>query len=86
MESHKNKVLRITRNIFDIVPDKIVEITDNDNEIYTFKCKCYDNNYDLYDLNNKNIIWGLSCDTLDDLRDSLLKDFLDGIIINIKLK
>ena len=68
MESHKNKVLRITRNIFNIVPDKIVEITDNDNEIYTFKCKCYDNNYDLYDLNNKNISWGLSCDTLDETR------------------
>ncbi len=85
MESHKSKVLRITKNIFDIIPGKIVEVTNNDKETFTFKCKCYDNNYDLYDLNDKNISWGMSCETLNDLRDSLLKDFLDGLLINIKL-
>lgn len=31
-----------------------------------------------------HISWGMSCETLDDLRDSLLKDFLDGVLIDIK--
>lgn len=84
MESHKSKVLRITNTIYNIKCGTIVAVTDSDNDEYIFKCKCYDNNYDLYDLNDKNISWGMSCETLDDLRDSLLKDFLDGVLIDIK--
>lgn len=35
---------------------------------------------DLYD---KTISWGMSCDSLDDLRDSLLKDFVNGLITSL---
>lgn len=82
MESYKSKVLRITNTIYNVKYGTIVVVTDSDNDEYTFKCKRYNNNYDLYDLNDTNISWGMSCDTLDDLRNSLLKDFLDGLLID----
>ena len=85
MESHKNQVLRITKTIFNIVPGKLVELTRNDNTLHLFKCQCLSGNYDLYDLHDKNISWGMSCETLDELRDGLLKDYLDGFIFNIKI-
>lgn len=84
MESHKSKVLRITNTIYNIKCGTMVVAINSDNAEYTFKCQCINGNYDLYDLNDKNISWGMPCDTLDDLRDSLLKDFLDNILIDIK--
>lgn len=84
MESHKSKVLRITKNIFDIIPNKYVTITHSDGTEFIGVCKCYDGNYDIYAPNDKNTSWGLSCETLDELRDALLKDFVEGIIVNIK--
>ena len=83
MESHKNKVKRIVNNIYDIVIDKYVTIAHENGSKFTGVCKCYNGNYDIYMPNNIHVSWGLSCDTLDDMRDSLLKDFLDGIIVNI---
>ena len=85
MESHKNKVLRITSTIYNIKCGIMVVVIDSDNDEHIFKCQCINGNYDLYDLNDKNISWGMSCDTLDDLRDSLLKDFLDNLLVNISI-
>ncbi len=85
MESHKNQVLRIAKNIFDIVPGKLVELARNDDTLHLFKCQCLSGNYDLYDLHDKNTSWGMSCETLDELRDGLLKDYLDGLIFNIRI-
>ena len=84
MESHKNQVLRITKNIFDITTGKLVEVTHSDGDTHYFKCQCISGNYDLYDLQDKNKSWGMSCETLDELRDALLMDYLQGIILNIK--
>lgn len=78
-------MLRIAKNIFDIMPGKLVELTRNDDTLHLFKCQCLSGNYDLYDLHDKNISWGMSCETLDELRDGLLKDYLDGLIFNIKI-
>ena len=78
-------MLRITKNIFDIVPGKLVELTRNDDTLHLFKCQCLSGNYDLYDLHDKNISWGMSCETLDELRDGLLKDYLEGLMFNIKI-
>lgn len=86
MESRKSKVLRIVKNIYNIKINSIVEITNSDNETYIFRCKCYDDNYDLYDVQDKHTSWGLSCDTIEDLRDSLLKDFIDELLINISIR
>lgn len=84
MESHKNQVLRITKNIFDITPGKLVEVTGSSNTTFLFKCQCISGNYDLYDLQDKNKSWGMSCETLDELRDALLMDYLQGLMLNIK--
>lgn len=84
MESHKNQVLRITKNIFDITTGKLVEITRNDGVKFYFKCQCIKNNYDLYDVQDKKVSWGMSCETLDELRDALLMDYLQGLILNIR--
>ena len=86
MESHKNKVLRIVKNIYNIGTRKIVEITNSSDETLIFKCKCINGNYDLYDMLDNNISWGLSCETLDELRDALLNDFMEGLFNNIKCK
>lgn len=83
MESHKTKILKMMRKIYDIKLGDVVDVTDNYDEIFIFRCECYNNNYDLYDINNKHKSWGMSCDTLEDLQDSLAKDFLDGLITNI---
>lgn len=84
MESHKNKVKRIVNTIYDITTNKYVTITHFDGTEFIGVCKCYDGNYDIYAPNDKNTSWGLSCETLDELRDALLKDFVEGIIVNIK--
>lgn len=84
MESHKSKVKRIVNTIYDITTNKYVTITHSDNTNFTGICKCYDGNYDIYAPNDKYTSWGLSCETLDELRDALLKDFVDGILVNIK--
>ena len=83
MESHKSKVKRIVNTIYDITINKYVTITHSNNTNFTGICKCYDGNYDIYSPNDKNTSWGLSRDTLDEMRDALLKDFLDEVIINI---
>ena len=83
MESHKNKRLRLIRKIYDIHLNDVLDITDEYNEVYIFRCEKHNENYDLYDLNNKHITWGMSCDTLEELQDSLVKDCLDGLITNI---
>ena len=85
MESHKNKILRIVNTIYDVTPGTVVKVTNSDGDNFIFRCKCYDNNYDLYEMNNKHTSWGLSCDTLDDMRDSLLKDFLEELLFDIKI-
>lgn len=84
MESHKSKVKRIVNTIYDITINKYVTITHSDGTNFVGVCKCIDGNYDIYSPNNKNTSWGLSCDTLDEMRDTLLKDFLDEVIINIR--
>ena len=85
MESHKSKVKRIVNTIYDITINKYVCITHEDGTNFIGKCKCYNDNYDIYKPDDENTSWGLSCETIDDMRDSLLKDFLDGIIVNISL-
>lgn len=88
MESIKNKTLRIVNNIFNIKRGTIVEITakkDDKVDKIIFKCKCINGNYDLYDLNDNDISWGISDETLNDMRLSLLKDYLDKYYINLKL-
>ena len=77
MESHKSKVLRIIKTIYDIIPGTIVKIIQADNTEFIGKCKCIDGNYDIYDFNDNKISWRLSCDTLDDMRDSLLLNFIN---------
>lgn len=84
MESRKNKVKRIVNTIYDITTNKCVTITHSDGTEFIGVCKCYDCNYDIYAPNDKHTSWGLSCETLDELRDALLKDFVEGIIVNIK--
>ena len=84
MESHKSKVKRIVNTIYDITINKYVTITHSDGTNFVGVCKCIDGNYDIYSPNDKNTSWGLSCDTLDEMRDTLLKDFLDEVIINIR--
>lgn len=84
MESHKDKVKRIVNTIYDIGSHKYVTIVRSDGTKFIGVCKCYDGNYDIYSPIDKHTSWGLSCETIDDLRDSLLKDFLDGVIINIR--
>ena len=84
MESHKSQVLRIVHNIFDISPGALVEVVRNDDTTHYFRCQCLSGNYDLYDMQDKNISWGMSCETLDELRDALLRDYIDGLIFNIK--
>ena len=84
MESHKNKVKRIVNTIYDITTNKYVTITHSDGTDFVGVCNCYNENYDIYSPTDKNTSWGLSCETLDELRDALLKDFVEGIIINIK--
>ena len=85
MESHKSKVKRIVDTIYDITVNKCVTITRSDNTNFIGICKCYNGNYDIYFPNDKYMSWGLSCDTLDEMRDALLKDFLDEVITNICL-
>lgn len=85
MESRKNKVLRVVKNIYDVKPNVMVEVYNNENECFIFKCQCLNGNYDLYDLQDKTISWGMSCDTLSDLRESLLKDFVDGLLVSLKI-
>lgn len=84
MESHKNKVKRIVNTIYDITTNKYITITHSDGTDFVGVCKCYNENYDIYSPTDKNTSWGLSCETLDELRDALLKDFVEGIIVNIK--
>lgn len=85
MESHKSKVKRIVNTIYDITTNKYVTITHSDGEKFIGVCKCYNGNYDIYSANDKHKCWGLSCETVDELRDALLKDFLDEIITNIRI-
>ena len=83
MDSHKNKVKRMVNIIYDITNNKYVTITHSDGTDFIGVCKCYDGNYDIYAPNDKHTSWGLSCETIDELRDALLRDFLDDIIVNI---
>jgi hypothetical protein len=78
-------MLRIVNTIYNITTGKYVTINHEDGTKFIGICKCYDKNYDIYAPNDKHTSWGLSCESIDDMRDSLLKDFLDGIIINIRL-
>ena len=83
MESRKDKILRMVNTVYDITIDKRVIITHSDGTEFTGICKRYDGNYDIYAPHDENVSWGLSCETLEDLRDSLLKDFIDGVLTNI---
>lgn len=86
MESRKNKVLRVVNVIYDIKPGVIVEVVDHYAATHIFKCECIDGNYDLYHMNEKHNSWGMSCDTLYELRDALLRDFIDGVLLNIRIR
>ena len=83
MESRKSKVKRIVNTIYDITTKKYVTITHSDGTNFVGVCKCINGNYDIYSPNDKNTSWGLSRDTLDEMRDALLKDFVEGILVNI---
>lgn len=85
MESHKSKVLRITNTIYNIKCGITVNVINSDNDEYIFKCQYINGNYDLYDLNGHYASCGMFCDTLDDLKDSLLRAVLDGVLTNITL-
>lgn len=84
MESHKSKVKRIVNTIYDITTNKYVTITHSDGTDFTGVCKCYNGNYDIYSATDRHTCWGLSCETIDEMRDALFKDFLDEIITNIR--
>lgn len=85
MESYKNKVKRLVNTIYDITTNKHVTIIHSDGTEFTGVCKCYNGNYDIYAPNDKHTSWGLSCETLNEMRDALLRDFLDEMIINIRI-
>lgn len=95
MESHKDKVLRVITNIFNIEPGISVIIYHTDGTKYKGICKCVNGNYDIYNFYDDNISWGLSCKSLDEMRDALVLDFIntntkdhyiDDIHIIIKIK
>lgn len=85
MESHKSKVKRIVNTIYDITTKKYVTITHSDGTDFVGVCKCIKGNYDIYAAADVHRCWGLSCETLDEMRDALLKDFVDEIITNIRI-
>ena len=85
METHAQKVLQAAQTIYNMRENDIVTIERDDNTTWCFKCQCIDENYDLYDTNNKNISWGMLCDSLEELQDELLKDYLDKYMIAIHI-
>lgn len=85
METHAQKVLQAAQIIYNMRENDIVTIKRDDNTTWVFKCQCIDENYDLYDTNNKNISWGMSCGSLEELQDELLKDCLDRCMIAIHI-
>lgn len=85
MESRKNKMKRIFDTILDITKGKVIKITDDSNENHIFICQQIKGNCDLYDFTDKKRSWGLACENIDDLRDAILKDYVDGLITNIKI-
>jgi hypothetical protein len=85
MESNKSKILRVVKTIYDIIPKKFVAIT-KDGEDKIFQCKNINGELDLYQTDKNSVRWGLSCENLDDMRKSLLQDFLEEYFEDIKSK
>jgi hypothetical protein len=85
MESNKSKMLRIVNTIYDIVPHKLVTIIRENNQEQVFVCKTVNGELDLYNPKTNTMRWGISCEGLDDMRECLLKDFLEGLFVDIKL-